>query len=133
MSYSAIVAAVKTQLEAVSGIEYVLDYEPSAIHETPMIYLLLDGLDRVDGGDAGITTTYRIMATLVIRWQHNEQAEQDVLDLVDNVSSALDSDITLGGMNGYALIVGAEAGYLDVSGTKYRIVEFSIEAVETAC
>lgn len=133
MSYTAIVAALKTAFEGVTGIAYVLDYEPKAIHDTPMLYLLLDALDRDDEGPAGVRSRYEIMATLVVRWQDNEAAEQEVIALMDPVAGALDADITLGGMNGFALVTRADAGYATISGTLYRIVEFTVTAEEVVC
>ena len=133
MSYPLIVAALKAALEAVSGVKYTLDYEPKAIHDAPMLYLLLDGVERDDQGNAGVKTIYDIAATLVIRWQDNEQAERQLIAMLDGIMGALDTDPTLGGMNGWAGIVSAEAGYMDVSGTKYRIVVFGITAEERVC
>ncbi len=133
MSYPAIVAGLVADFAAVPGIKHVLDYEPTAIQDTPMLYLLLDTADRARGLDGHVKTTYRLLGTLVIRWQDNEGAEGELVDLLDGVLGALDADPTLGGLNGQAEIVSADAGYGKIGATLYRIVELGIEAVESAC
>jgi hypothetical protein len=135
MSLTAIMAATVTAFEAVTGVHYVLDYEPKAVHDTPMVYLLLDDFDRDQAPDGIIQTDWRLLATLVLRWQDNEQAEQDLVSLVDSCAAALDADPTLGDIlnGGYALLSGGDAGYIEASGTKYRIVSFTVEVTEIAC
>ena len=133
MSYATAIAALTTAFEATS-VNYVLDYEPTAIHDAPMLYLLLDGFER-DTTVQPVRYTYRVLATLVIRWQDNEQAEKELLTLVNEVADALDADIGLGGAlgGGVALVTGGDAGYATISGTIYRVVEYVVEVTEISC
>lgn len=134
MSYANIKTGLISGLEAVSGIRSVIGYVPTTVQETPLIYLQLDRFER-EYDAQGSLYTYSIQATLVIPWQDNVGAEATVASLLEAVTQAFDADMTLGGQltNGAALILSGDAGYEDIAGMTYRIVEFMIRATERVC
>lgn len=134
MSYTGAIAAIKVALEAVSGIKYVLDYEPATIQDTPMIYLLNDGGERLFAADVS-DYTYTVTATLVVNWQDNDACEETVAGLLISIMESLDADMSLGSVlnGGAALFLSWEAGYEQIGSRVYRIVDFSAEITELAC
>lgn len=134
MSYTGAIAAIKTALEAVSSIKYVLDYEPATIQDTPMMYLLNDGGARLFAADVS-NYTYNVTATLVVNWQDNDACEETVSGLLIPILESLDADISLGGAlnGGAALFLSWEAGYEQIGSRVYRIVDFAAEITEQAC
>jgi hypothetical protein len=134
MSYTGAIAAIKTALEAVAGIRYVLDYEPATIQDTPMIYLTNDGGEREFAADVS-SYTYNVTATLVVNWQDNDQCETTVTGLLTTIMESLDADLSLGGAlnGGAALFRSWAAGYEQIGSRVYRIVDFAAEITEQAC
>ena len=132
--YGDAIAALKTAFDAVTGIQYVLDYEPLTVHQAPMMYLVAASGTR-DSTVMPAIETYQVNAVLVIRWQDNEGAEQEVIDLLPLCLAALDTDPTLGGVlgGGAAWISSYSAGYQDVSGQTYRIIEFQVDIHVARC
>jgi hypothetical protein len=132
--YSAAIAGLKTAFEAVTGIHYVLDYEPLTVQDAPMLYLVATAGTR-DSTVMPAIEVYQVNAVLVIRWQDNEGAEQEVIDLLPLCLAALDTDPTLGGVlgGGAAWIPSYSAGYQDVSGQVYRIIEFMVDIHVARC
>lgn len=103
----------------------LLKYEPGVIHHTPTIYTLLDGFERNASGQL-TAMHYRILHRLVIQWQDNEQAELELMPFVHSVPAAVDVDQTLGGRitMGLARITSAQSGFIIISQTKYRCLDF---------
>ena len=103
----------------------LLRYEPAVIHHTPTIYTLLDGFERNASGQL-TAMHYRILHRLVIQWQDNEQAELALMPFVHRVPAAVDSDQTLGGRitMGLARISSGQSGFVIISNTKYRCLDF---------
>ena len=125
MSYSATVAGLKERLQTVNGLVQVLDYEPSAFHAVPAVYLFLDSFRQV--GELPVYI-YRVVARLCIAWQENERAEHELIPFVNSIPAAIHADPYLGGRltNGRANVdpdAPAIAGFVRIGGTMYRSLD----------
>jgi hypothetical protein len=129
VSYEAISRGLQTRLATVEQIAAVLDYEPSAIQDAPLIYSLLDGFEcRSETNTSRIT--WRTQHRLLIRWQDAEACEAELRSLVGLIRQAVAADRTLGGTAADAEMVFGDAGWLNVGGTEYRSMDFSSEVIE---
>ena len=124
-TYAAIVDGLHTALAGVSGINVVLDYAPTSVHETPLMYSLLDHIE-ISRGAQVTTRRFRILHRLLVPWQDNEQAEIQIEPFVDSVVDAIDADPTLGGVitSGLAQIEEVEALWVTIAGVEYRALDF---------
>lgn len=124
-TYAAIVDGLHTALAGVSGIDVVLDYAPTSVHETPLMYSILDSVEITQGGQL-TTRKFRILHRLLVPWQDNEQAEIQVEPFVDSVVDAIDADPTLGGVlvKGLVQITDIEALWVTIAGVEYRALDF---------
>ena len=129
MSYDAIVQGLEERLRAVEGINQVLDHEPTSI-ESVSIVSVLDSFNREQSRGQVTTMVYRTIHTLVLRWQDNAQAERELRPFINRVCAAIDADPSLGGRCATAKIVSGSAGFADISGVRYRIVDFISEVTE---
>ncbi len=131
MSYANVVEGLNAAIATVPGIKAVLDYEPTSVQTSPLVYSILDGFDRqVTGLTARVT--YRTMHRLCIRWQDPEASEELVRSLADAVAEAVEADPKLGGRlrPGDAQITRGDAGWAQIGNTTCRIVDFYSEVVE---
>ena len=103
----------------------LLQYEPRVIHTSPVLYTLLDKFDRDTSGQV-TAMKYRLLHRMVFQWQDNAESEAAMLGYVHSVPHALDLDPTLGGMlaKGLARISDAQSGFVVISNTKYRCLDF---------
>ena len=111
-------------LGRVEGIKQVLDYEPTAIQTTPLVYLLLDSFEReVKAGL--VQERYRILVRTCIQWQNNRGAEEQLVGFVTTIPAAVDADPTLGGAitSGLARMLSGSTGFLTVGGAMYRVLD----------
>jgi hypothetical protein len=133
VSYSDVIAGLHERFLTIPGLaQYnddgelvtILDYEPTAIHVAPLIYTLLDRFERKRDGQI-TTMRYRILNRLVIQWQDQERAEQQLKPFVHTIPASVDTDPTLGGRitMGLAHISDAESGFAIIAGTKYRVLD----------
>jgi hypothetical protein len=133
VSYTTIIAALNTQLAAVSGIKSALTYEPKAVSDPPLVYSLLDSVRREQAGQLTVMR-YRVLSRLCIRWQDNERAEQEIFPFVNSLPAAIDADPKLGGVipSGMAYVTDIQAGFIPINGVQYRILDMYTEVVEKA-
>lgn len=145
MSYAAIVEGLNERFQTVEGLEDapILDYEPTSVHEFPLVYTLLDSFTRnVETGQV-VRMGYRILHRLVLRWQDNETAEQELIPFVNSVCAAIDADNQLDGrlsgqsginpvgyIGGYAKIADGMGVFVRIGGTDYRAIDFYSEVFE---
>lgn len=131
MSYATILAGLHARLETVAGLNAVLDYVPTAVHDPPIVYSLLQRVSITRSGQVR-STTYRILHRVVIRWQDNEQAEIEASPFVDSIPLAVEADPQLGGalISGYADISECESGFAEIGEVVYRILDFYATVVE---
>lgn len=134
MSWTTTKAGLKTALEAVSGIRYVIGEVPKAVQATPMIWFVLGSFDR-DPAVQPVKFVYHVEATLMILWQDFKEAEEDLDALVSSVASAFCSDPSLGGIlgGGAAMCIGGETDWIKVTTTEYRSLTFYIDVTEYTC
>lgn len=134
VSYSQVVDGLHARFATVAGLPQldgdgniinILKYEPSVIQTTPTLYTLLDGFARSEGGQI-TTMRYRILHRLVLPWQDNEQAELALMPFVHSIPASVDLSPTLGGLItlGLARITEAQSGFVIISDTKWRCLDF---------
>lgn len=130
MSYSAVIAGLKTvlatvpglpQLDASGNVVNILDYEPTSIQTTPTLYMILDSFE----GTQLPSMTYRIRLRACFKWQDNEFAEEELMPFVNSISKAIDNDPWLAGMmdRGGASVPDGDALYVTIGGTLYRCLD----------
>jgi hypothetical protein len=132
MSYRDVLTGLHTVFEGVSPpIPVLLRYEPTAIHQTPTLYSLLDTVNRQRQGQIR-AATYRVLNRLVFRWQDNEQAEEELIPYVDAIANAIDSDAHLSGAldSGLATVNDMEAVFVSIGGVIYRALDIYVDVLE---
>lgn len=133
MSYEAIIAGLNVRYATVSGIKSVLDYEPKAISNPPVIYTLLDTVTRSQAGQLTIME-YRILSRLCIRWQDNDYAERELRPFVNALPASIDADPKLGGAIplGMAAVADIQAVFVTINGVLLRCLDMYVRVVEKA-
>lgn len=123
--YADIIDGLHDVFAGVSGLNVVLNYAPTSVHETPLMYSILDSVEVSKGGQV-TTRRFRILHRLLVPWQDNEQAEVQIMPFVDSVVDAIDADPTLGGVlvKGLAQITDIEALWVTIAGVEYRALDF---------
>ncbi len=131
MSYAGILAGLHARLATVSGLNAVLDYVPTAVHDPPIVYSFLESATIARSGQVR-TTTYRILHRVVIRWQDNEQAEIEASGFVNGIPLAIEADPHLGGVlaSGYAETRECSSGFAEIGEVTYRVLDFYTTVVE---
>jgi len=138
ISYSDVIDGLFEALQGISGfiqlnnegaICNLLKYEPKVIQTTPTVYMLLDNFTREHKGQI-TTMRYRILMRLVLQWQENDQSEIELMPFVHSIPHQIDLDPTLGGrVNlGLAQVSEAQSGFVLISQTKYRCLDFYVDA-----
>jgi hypothetical protein len=127
MSYATVIAGLHVRFATVAGIVRILDYAPTSIGDTPMLYSVLTRMDCHFDCQVRVAI-YRINHRLLFRWQDNEQAEIELLPYVDSIPKAVEGVVgaSLGGtlVGGMAELQECEAGWVDIAGTTYRVLDF---------
>lgn len=132
MSYRVCLEGVVAAVSRVPGLPGgVLDYEPAAVQQAPMVYCLLDGFRQTIHGGI-IATEYDIMVRALVDWVDRPQAEHDLIPLVDLIPEAITADPYLGGrlaaegVGGIARISPqkeAVAGFVKINGVVKRSLD----------
>ena len=133
MSYQDIVDGLHERFRLLDDLAVILDYEPTAAQDSPLLYSLLDGFVRVyDDVGESVEVTYRTLHRLCIRWQDNDEAEQTLIALANAIPIAVDGDPHLGTRlkGDGARIVQGDAGWVNIGGTEYRSLDFYSECTE---
>lgn len=133
MSYDAVLAGLHARYATVDGIKAILDYEPRAISNPPVLYSLLDTVTREQTAQLTIMR-YRILSRLCVRWQDNEQAERELRPFVNSLPAAVDADPQFAGAlaRGMARVTDIQAVFVPINGVLYRCLDVYCEAVEKA-
>lgn len=135
MAYPDMVRGLIEVLEGVPGTKIVLDYEPQAVDETPMGYLLLDKSSRITRGGV-VAVKYRILYRMCFSWQDNAAAEQIMSLFVNSVPMAIDNNAQLNGRlpHGMAAVSEDEAAQqgvmVNIGGVDFRALDTYIEVLE---
>jgi hypothetical protein len=113
------------QLDEDDNIINLLKYEPRSIQTSPTLYTLLDTFQRNTSGQV-TAMKFRLLHRICVQWQDNEESEAELLTFVHSLPSAVDQDPTLGGLitMGLARISEGQSGFVLISGTKYRSLDF---------
>jgi hypothetical protein len=103
----------------------LLKYEPRSIQTSPTLYTLLDGFKRDTSGQV-TAMKFRLLHRICVQWQDNEESERELLTFVHALPAAVDRDPTLGPLisKGIARISDGVSGFILISGTKYRCLDF---------
>ena len=122
---------LELRFKTIAGLTNIILGEPTAIESTPALYTALARFERSQHGQV---TAMRYIFThrLVIVWQDNPQAEMQLLTLLNAIPASVDLSPTLEGriVEGLAKVTAGDAGYLEISGTLYRICDFSSDCLE---
>lgn len=131
MSYAGVIEGLHERFATVPGIAAILDYEPSSVQVSPLLYSVLD---RVELGRMGQVRTYRyyILHRLLIRWQDGSAAERELIPFVNAIPAAVSADPHLGGRlgNGIAEIESIDALWTKIAGVEYRTLDFMSNVLE---
>lgn len=136
VTYAQVVDGLHERFATVAGIDSqaLLKYEPEVVEQTPLLYTLLDGFARDNAGQVTMMR-YRILNRLVLQWQgNNELSEQELMSFVHSIPAAVDADPTLGARitMGLAKVSEGQSGFVIISSTKYRCLDFFVEATTKA-
>src|SRR5690348_12912083 len=103
----------------------LLKYEPRSIQTSPTLYTLFDRFQRETSGQI-TAMKLRLLHRICVQWQDNEESERELLTFVHALPAAVDQNPTLGGLitKGIARISDGESGFVIISGTKYRSLDF---------
>jgi hypothetical protein len=131
--YADVVAGIVAALEPL-GFENVLDYEPAAIEVAPMAYVVLATFARDKVGGV-VTMRYTVTVRVAVPWTDNEQAERDLIPLVNAVPNALEVDMTLGanaaaGDRRVSQVIAGAAQYRQFANKFYRTMDVTVSVLE---
>lgn len=131
MSYLTIVEGLHERLLTVTALKAVLDYVPTSVQDTPILWSALASMKITRHGQI-VAATYRILHRVAIQWQDNEEAELEAIPLVDSIPAAVQADPHLGGrlVSGLAEINECEPGWAEIDGVEYRLLDFYSTVVE---
>lgn len=138
MSALTVYQGLEAVFRGVESLRTVLLGEPSGDMDLPGLYTALEGFDRPLAGqppaDNLTGMDYRFVHRLVIRWVDFQQAEMQLLTFVNAIPAAVDADPRLGGRltKGIARIQAGDAGFANIGGTKYRVLDFTSTVLEKA-
>lgn len=140
-AYEAIVAALCERWATLEGLGErnaagelirVLDYEPSSIQDSMLVYVLLDRVDyefvnRID------VSKYRNLSRFCFSLEESEFAEKALAPYVDAARVVIAQQPDLGKAQTLTLVTSAEAGYVQIGGTQYRALDiFTTTTVRSA-
>jgi hypothetical protein len=120
----------------VEGLRGVLLGEPTGDMDLPCLYIAYASFDRPlrNTPPARNLTGMRhlFVARLVIQWVDFQQAEQQLIALLDRIPQALDDDGHLSGLldRGMAYCDAGVTGFAGIGGVLYRIVDYQITVLE---
>ncbi len=131
MSYTTVLAGLTERFKTVAGIVSVLDYVPTAIHDTPTLFSMPDGGEIHRSGQVK-AREYKSSHYLCFRWQDWEQATTELVPYIDSVPAAVEADPHLGGRlkSGYATIDEWEITWVTIGGVDYIAIRFYSTVIE---
>lgn len=131
MSYAAVIEGLKVRFATIPSIKLILDYEPTSIHDAPLLYMLFDNAPRTQTGQVTVMP-YRVLCRLAIRWVDNELAERELIPFVNSLPAAIDADATLGGKiaSGMARVTNVQGVFVTIGGVLYRALDVTVEATD---
>lgn len=131
MSYRTMLDEVHRIFEGLPGVRVVIG-EPKAVTNPPLLYSRLEGFTREDEGTT-VRITYRTLHRLCLLAVDLQAAEEVVIAAVNVLPAALCALPRRGVAHaGDMQITRGEAGFADIGGVRYRVVDFYSEVVEYA-
>lgn len=136
MSAVTVWQGLEERFKTVDGLRNIILGEPTAAHDLPCLYTAYERFTRpLRNSPPARNLTgmdHVFVHRLMLRWQDFEQAEMQVLIFVDTIPDAVDRDPHLGGRltRGIAAISEGITGFQTISGTKYRIIDFTSTVIE---
>lgn len=135
-TYQQIVEGYHARFATLGTIEAILAYEPPSITVFPTLYTILDSYSwDVLGGY--VDNVYTLMHRLCFEWQDQEAAELQLMPFIDSIPAVIEADPKLGGVldsgqpTNRAKIYTARGGFISVSGSVLRVVDFYSETIVT--
>jgi hypothetical protein len=131
VSATTVYAGLAARFATVNGIKRIILGEPTGAVEPPVLYTAYESFTRGQAGQV-TTMTHRFTHRLLLRWQDFSQSEAELLSFVNAIAAAVDADPKLGGRvtSGMARVTGATTGFVTISSTKYRVIDFTTEVLE---
>lgn len=131
MSATTVLAGLHERFKTVEGLKAILSEEPATFDEAPLLYSMLDRVERSQAGQL-TTMRYRFLHRLVVLWTDNAQAEQEILRFTNAIPAAVDADAQLAGTlgNGLARLSEAQAGFMVNTQVTYRVLDWYSDVVE---
>mgnify|MGYP007132424400 FL=1 len=123
-------------MRTIDGLQTILLGEPQSVHNFPALYGAYIEIDPVlrntPPAKNQIGFTHKFILRLVIQWVHNEQAEMQLLSLVDAIPLAIDADPKLGGRlrGGMATITIGSGGFAPIGDVVHRVVDYTCQVLE---
>lgn len=119
-----VLVGLHTAFQTLDGLKAILDYEPTAITDTPVMYSLLDEVTPTRQGSLDVPR-YRFLHRICFAWLDNRGAEQQLLFYADAVYQALEEDPYLGGLItlGRAKISDQSTGFILVGSALFRVLD----------
>lgn len=136
MSYALVKAALMDVLGDVTGIAAAANvgYLPKQVSTSRALFTVLDRAERARHGQV-TAMRYFITASLVVQYIDNAAAEAEIDNFINRIPLAVDAQPGLGivgtGISSvYAQVTDIDADFLNVAGTRYRLVEFTVDVLE---
>ena len=130
-TYAQILAGLTTALQTGTGLDTnrVLDFEPTAADDQPLIYSLFVRYEKTSQGQLD-KHLFRVLHRVVVTWQDNEGAERLLVPFLESIPAAINSNPRLGGLlvNGYADISEADGVFVMIGGVLCRGYDFISES-----
>lgn len=136
MSAVTVYQGLEERFRTVDGLRTVMLGSPSGDLDLPGLYTAYQSFGRPLRNAppaSNITGMQHVYATrLVIRWQDFQQAEMQLLTLLDAIPDSIDEDPRLGSRvgAGYAWCSDAITGFAEIGGVTYRVVDYTIHVLE---
>ena len=132
--YSTVLAGMTEAFGTVSGIKVVLEYEPSVVAKTPLLYTIFRGYEKSEQGTRK-AVHYRMLHRLCIARADEEASESALKPFVDSVPAAIEANPRLNdGTNdripsGHAAIVSSSGRYINIAGQIFRCIDFESDVL----
>lgn len=127
---------LEERFRTVAGLRTIMLGSPTGDLDLPALYTAYQSFERVLKNAppaSNITGMQHIYAVrLVIRWVDFQQAEMQLLSLLDAIPDSIDQDPRLGSRltKGYAWCSDGVTGFVDIGGVTYRVVDYTVHAFE---
>lgn len=125
-----ILEGIHERFQLVEGLKSIIAYEPTSIHDTPMIYSLYRNYERAERGQV-LAETHTYQHRLAISFADPESAEAELLKIAVEIPASVEADPQLDGRlaSGSVSVSAGSAGFIFVNGSVYRVLDFTSTAI----